>query len=125
MEPTEYDTISPGPKHPSNPIRQSMNTKDLSTITMEDFEPCLNQSFRIKSEASDSFELIQIKPIGNAEATKGLRQPFSLLFRGPGETLLEQQVFVLNNKMLGELALFLVPIGPDDDGTMLYDAAFN
>lgn len=100
--------------------------KDLATITMEDFEPCLNQNFEVKSEPTDGFELelIQVKPLGEARPKKGYHQPFSLLFRGPMEPMLEQQLVELKNVTLGELALFLVPIGPDDDG-MLYDATFN
>lgn len=127
MELAEYDIISPDHKHPTIEPRQSANMKDLSTITREDFEPCLNQDFHVKSEAADDLllELIQIKSIGNAEPKKGFREPFSLLFRGPREIVLEQQMWLLDNATLGELALFLVAIGPDDDGAMLYDAAFN
>lgn len=99
---------------------------DLSTITLEDFEPCLGQSFLVTPENADGLELelIQVKPLGAAGLAAGARQPFSLLFRGPLQPMLEQQVLKIENPTLGELALFMVPIGPDDNG-MLYDVTFN
>ena len=53
-----------------------------------------------------------------------LRQPFSVFFRGPLEPVLAQQLLRIENSTFGELSLFLVPIGPDENG-MLYDASFN
>ncbi len=99
---------------------------DLSTISIDDFEPCLGQTFRVSLENADGIdlELIQVKPLGAADTKAQARQSFSLLFRGPLQPMLEQQILRIENPTLGELALFLVPIGPDDDG-MLYDSTFN
>ena len=99
---------------------------DLSTITLEDFELCLGQTFRVKSEDADSLELelTVVKTLANNDPPAGFRQPFSLLFCGPLEPTLTQQLLQLDNSTLGELLLFLVPIGPDENG-MLYDATFN
>jgi hypothetical protein len=99
---------------------------DSSTITLDDFEPCLGQTFLVSPENGDSLELElnQVKPLGATDAKAGGRQPFSLLFRGPLEPVLAQQLLHIENSTLGELALFLVPIGPDENG-MLYDATFN
>ena len=95
-------------------------------ITLEDFEPCLGQSFLVTPEDADSLELelTQIKPFGNSAPKPGFRQPFSLMFRGPLEPVLTQQMLRIENSTLGEMELFLVPIGPDEEG-MLYDATFN
>ena len=51
------------------------------------------------------------------------RRQFSLFFSGPVEALLPQGTYVLRHPELGELDLFLVPLGPGDDG-MRYEAAF-
>ncbi|HWJ81687.1 MAG TPA: hypothetical protein VNS55_05575 [Nocardioides sp.] len=51
------------------------------------------------------------------------REQFSLVFAGPAEPLLEQGIRELSNAALGDLALFLVPIGLDADGAR-YEAAF-
>jgi hypothetical protein len=53
-----------------------------------------------------------------------LRAPFSLVFRGPLEPLLPQGIHRLEHDALGELDLFLVPIGPDEAGTR-YEAVFG
>lgn len=99
---------------------------DLSTITLEDFEPCLGQTFHVPLENADGIELelIQVKPLGAADSKAQVRQSFSLLFRGPLQPMVGQQVLKFENSTLGELELFLVPIGPDDVG-MLYDVTFN
>lgn len=53
------------------------------------------------------------------------RESFSLVFRGPREQQLQQGTFFLNNEALTEsIAVFLVPIGPDDHG-LCYEAVFN
>lgn len=51
------------------------------------------------------------------------RLQFSLVFRGPVEPVLSQGTFRLSHATLGDLALFLVPIGRDDGGVR-YEAAF-
>lgn len=51
------------------------------------------------------------------------RQQFSLVFRGPVEPVLTQGTHGLVHTELGNLELFLVPLGPDADG-MRYEAAF-
>ena len=99
---------------------------DLSAVTHEDFEPCLNGTFTVKAEDIDEqqIELIEIKPLGERNPDAKIRQPFSLLFRGPSEPMLPQQMYQLENAACGELLLFLVPVGPDEKG-MLYDTVFN
>ncbi|MDH3389966.1 MAG: hypothetical protein OEN02_18930 [Gammaproteobacteria bacterium] len=98
----------------------------MSKITNEDFESCLNDTFTVKSEDENEqqLELIEIKPLGEHDPDAKIRQPFSLLFRGPREPMLQQQAYQLENSNLGEMLLFLVPIGPDEKG-MLYESVFN
>lgn len=100
--------------------------KDLNQVSHEDFEPCLNDLFAVKleDETGLELELIQVKPLGKADPESKARRPFSLLFRGPMDSVLPQQMHQLENSKLGEMVLFLVPVGPDEDG-MLYDASFN
>ena len=51
------------------------------------------------------------------------RQPFSLVVVAEGEAL-PQQTLTLEHEALGELQLFLVPVGPRDGG-MAYEAVFT
>ena len=51
------------------------------------------------------------------------RNQFSLVFTGPIDTILSQGTVSLVHRELGELGLFLVPLGPRGD-VMQYEAAF-
>jgi len=51
------------------------------------------------------------------------RQQFSLVFRGAAAPVLPQGTYRVTHPDLGDLDIFLVPIGPDADG-MQYEAAF-
>lgn len=50
--------------------------------------------------------------------------PFALLFCGPRDSPLPQQLYPVTHEALGELVLFLVPVGIDDKGRY-YEALFN
>jgi hypothetical protein len=52
------------------------------------------------------------------------RQPFSLLIVTESPEPLDQQIMTLIHDELGEQAMFLVPIGPQDGG-MAYEAVFT
>jgi hypothetical protein len=100
--------------------------KDLKDIRHEDFQPCLQGMFEVRVDDGNpvELELIEVKPFGEAASDGKTRQPFCLLFRGPLEPALPQQIHCLENPELGEISLFLVAVGPDEDG-MLYDVTFN
>lgn len=51
------------------------------------------------------------------------RRQFSLLFTGPLDRALAQGTYPLHHDALGEVELFLVPLGPAGN-TMRYEAAF-
>jgi len=52
-------------------------------------------------------------------------EPFSLLFLGPSGDMLPQATYTLEHTELGELDIFLVPVGPDGGGRQQYEAVFN
>jgi hypothetical protein len=52
------------------------------------------------------------------------RMQFSVVFRGAMAPVLPQGTYRVTHGQLGDLDLFLVPIGPDSDG-MRYEAAFG
>jgi hypothetical protein len=58
-----------------------------------------------------------------APADATARTPFSLVFKGPVDPVLGQQMYPLVHAELGELEIFIVPIGQDDSGTR-YEAVF-
>lgn len=53
------------------------------------------------------------------------REPFSLIFRAESrEFFLPQSVYRIAHPVLGDLDVFLVPVGPDATG-MCFEAVFN
>ena len=100
----------------------------LDRLTSEDFEACLHQRFEIYYNATDAVEstLVDVatwgEPYSLGESTS--RQPFSLLFLAEQEGHLPQQIYRVVNETLGELHIFLVPLGPES-GKMRYEAVFT
>ena len=96
----------------------------LDKLTREDWSAYLNRTFHSEPVAGQSlsFELLEVSGLGHKPGDR--REPYSLIFRGPAEPVLEQGIVELRQDKLGVLALFLVPIGPDRQG-MCYEAVFT
>ena len=102
--------------------RGMFSERSLASLTAEDFRPLVGTRFRVGAGPIAS-ELIEVNEL-DGTAGPGLRSPFSLVFRGPLEPFVPQGIYRLEHGQLGELDLFLVPIGPDQAG-MRYEAVFG
>ena len=97
----------------------------LEKLTPADFAKCLNEAFDLRLESATlALELITVDELGTDAPGGGRQQPFSLIFRGPEEPILPQRIYALEHATMGRLDIFLVPIGPDQDG-MRYQAVFS
>ncbi|MCX4029334.1 hypothetical protein H0A36_19325 [Endozoicomonas sp. SM1973] len=103
----------------------------LATLTQEDFNKQVNTPFIIKTNKDDlALELTEVKVLRKAQE-ENQRDQFSLLFKGDPQRFLPQQIYQLNHKIMGELSLFLVPIGREHqsshlkEGAYLYEAVFT
>jgi hypothetical protein len=104
----------------------------LEQLRVSSFSPYLSQTFRVQLPEGDLLELTLIEvsdlgPSADAEGGSGdetRRVPFSVLFRGASEPVLQQRIYRLEHPEMGGLELFLVPVGPDAEG-MRYEAVFN
>lgn len=110
-------------------MKTQRNMVMIEKLTGADFRPHLNQTFRIHRESSEPLEskLIEVSDVGPGprEGDAGTRRrPFSILLRGPVEPVLRQAIYRIEHAEMGALDLFLVPIGPDNQG-MRYEAVFN
>ena len=99
--------------------------RDLSGMTVADFTPHVGTAFIASAPDGAAIELV----LGEASlstpgAAPNARKPFSLVFEGPFEPMLEQAIHHLGHAALGELDLFLVPIGADAD-RVRYQAVFT
>lgn len=97
----------------------------VEKITITDFQPYLNQSLSIRfaPEVTHPAQLTRLSPWGS-ESDK-FRQPFTLEF----ETELTQHyylqgTFILVHPVMGELLLFMVPIGLGKNG-MRYEVVIS
>lgn len=101
---------------------------ETAWFTYDDFADRVGEQFRLRLPDA------AILPLVLSEAEAGLedsgpspggatRRQFSLVFRGPADPQLSQGTWELEHDLMGELALFLVPLGPDADGPR-YQAVF-
>jgi len=84
-------------------------------MTREWFEPYLNTDFRVKVSAltATTVKLTEVSPaqvITNKD--KGVSYTtFSLTFTGPKSLSEESQIYRVQHEVLGEMDLFLTPVG--------------
>lgn len=102
---------------------------ETAWFTYDDFADRVGEQFLVRLPETHELELVLNEVTAGAEDGGGTgpdgatRQQFSLLFRGPPDPQLSQGLWELEHDGMGELALFLVPLGPDADGPR-YEAAF-
>lgn len=99
----------------------------LESVTAEDFAALLQQEFAVAIEdGGESFagfvltEAVERPSRGGREG----RAPFSLVFTGPGDIVVEQGTLWMSHPNIGTLPIFLVPIGETADSRR-YEAVFN
>jgi hypothetical protein len=100
---------------------------DLSHLRDADFSLYLHQTFLMDVGAIErvELELVEVTAFGCEGAPPGaVRQPFSLVFRGPKGASYPQRIYRLEHEQMGVMEIFLVPLGPDAEGTR-YEAIFN
>lgn len=91
----------------------------LDRLTAADFAPLIGERFELLLPDRDPLELRLTSCDELGGAPEGARQPFSLIFHG--DFLVPQQIWTLRHPRLGELDLFMVPLGPDGR----YEVIFN
>lgn len=95
--------------------------RDLAALTVDDFHALHGATFRLRwGDVEVPLVLEEVTSLGKRP---GHRDPFSLVFRGPGHGVYPQQMHHLANEAFGEAEIFLVPVGADQQG-VLYEAVF-
>ena len=100
----------------------------VETFTVETFSGHLGDTFRVYPGDSSPLDVELISATGLGEGAgrgaSGRRQPFSIVFRGPGDVPLPQRIYPMEHDRIGSFDLFLVPIGPDEKG-LRYEVIFT
>lgn len=108
-------------RSPREHFRPGLNCSSvLDEATPDAFRPHVGSTFTVEVAGGDPLELVleevELRGAGHA----GREQPFALLFSGPTDRMAPQATLILGHPALGELALFVVPVGPGR-----YEAVFN
>lgn len=96
-------------------------------LTLADFTPLVGQSLGVALGELPAvpLTLVEATPLTPHPHPGQVRDPFSLIFEGPGTVFLEQHSYDVTLPVHGRQALFLVPIGRSAAGGFRYQAVFT
>jgi hypothetical protein len=89
----------------------------------------VGETFLVSREGMEpvQLELVEVDDLRDPKRSlpSHVRQdPFQLKLRGPIEPLLPQSTYTFSNDAIGDVQLFLVPMGPED-GSHWYNVVVN
>ncbi len=90
----------------------------------EDFEPHVGTVFSIVAEGLPPLELTLEEARALKASSQDLRPPYQLIFRRSDEEILPQGLYQFRHDTMGDLVIFIVPSGKNEDGVE-YCATFN
>ncbi|HSE25431.1 MAG TPA: hypothetical protein VLB68_27460 [Pyrinomonadaceae bacterium] len=93
-----------------------------AVLSHEAFKQSVNTKFQIPiaEESCVELELTEVSEL----KLYPQQEEFSIVFRGPLESFLDQGIQTFDHEKLGQFELFLVPIRQDEHG-FYYEAVFN
>ncbi len=92
-------------------------------FTHEAFSGQLNKTFQLQLEGVEPIPLELIE-VSELRATPK-QEMFAIVFSAAGPDVLPQQIYSLENEAMGQLKLFLVPVGKGEQDSVFYEAVFN
>jgi len=96
----------------------------LAELSADTFQTLIGSGFRVfYPEHQESLTLERME---RRNGPPGERDPFSLFLRGESTTImLNQGIHTVAHDALGNLELFVVPVGRDDAGRHEYQVVFS
>ncbi len=96
------------------------------TLVFEDFADKVEQLFVVSDAEVPAIPLTlaEAECLPATLSKPGIRPPFSLIFLAKDPRVLPQRLYRMEHGQLGDLTIFLVPIGKDAQGVK-YQATFN
>jgi hypothetical protein len=92
-------------------------------LSLQHFAPLVGQTFEAHT-AQGIVPLTLLEAKLSRPSGVGREEPFSLIFQSPKDAMLQQGMYSLAHAALSELAIFIVPIGVNEEGVQ-YQAIFN
>jgi len=95
-----------------------------NNLTMETFSPLVNEEFNVYiGDRALPVRLLEVTPLKGSGDNQE-HQAWSLVFQFPPQRLFDQGTYEFEHSDTGRLAIFVVPIGQDENGVR-YQAIFN
>jgi hypothetical protein len=95
---------------------------DLRELSVADFERRQGELFALRTAQMEvPFRLTTVNKLGDSGRAGGA---FSLCFVTAPGPILQQAIYPLEHPQLGRLEIFLVPLGPREQGN-LYESIFT
>jgi hypothetical protein len=97
----------------------------LDQLTKDDFSGRIGETFNATAADGQTLTLTlqQVDALPRPEDDKG-REPFSLEFTEASSAHVPQQTVEIQHEDMGSYPLFVVPLGPSENG-MRYEAVFT
>jgi len=107
-------------------LGMSTKTSAATGLDLESFESQLGTNFLISHEAAKvEVRLVHVANFASAKQNKAGQEGFSLLFRGPKESILKQRTYLIEHEKLGRFSFLIVPVGTKDTRAPHYEAVVN
>ena len=104
----------------------SMGTSTTTGLNLSAFKSQLGTSFSIKHESIKvKLKLVDVTSFASRKQTAAGKEGFSLLFRGPEESDLKQDTYLIEHEQLGMFSFLIVPVGTKDTRAPRYEAVIN
>jgi hypothetical protein len=103
-----------------------MKDVSLDEISFARWTELVETLFVLRPGSAKPVELMLVSAVRGSDISthKGKTENFSLIFRGPDNRPLPQQMYVFEHSQLGRFDLFIVPTGRNAEGRE-YEAIFN
>jgi hypothetical protein len=93
----------------------------MTTLEQDEFAKHLNTTFRVlQIEPPLDLQLIEVSDVKHFPG----QESFSIVFQGPGNNFLPQGINEFHHEVIGDFAIFTVPIREDSNG-FYYEAIFS
>jgi len=94
--------------------------------TEEEYTKNLNTNFRVVADAPRpvDLKLVAVTPRPSGPTEEAGMERYSVVFSGPPDIFLPQQMYRLTHPQMGEFEIFLTALGQEADG-FRYEAVYN
>lgn len=101
-------------------------TATAAGLNMAAFKSQLGTTFTFNDDASKvNVTLVDVTSFASRKQSAAGKEGFSLRFRGPQETVLQQNTYLIEHDELGLFSFLVVPIGTRDKRAPYYEAVIN